>query len=98
MFISVYTVLSQVIHQTALTWHLLIKQDRQTRLNASMNVIVPSIRTAATCKSVMCKGAVARNALPDDAKCSYSLSMFKCYLKRYIRLLFVLYMLFNGAR
>ena len=53
-----------------------IMHARQTRLNASMNVIVPSIRSAAMCKSFMCKGAVAWNALPDDVKCSYSLSIF----------------------
>ena len=57
--------------------------DRQT--NVSMNVIVPSIRTAAMCKSCMHKGAVAWNALPDDVKCSHSLSMFKCRVKLYIR-------------
>ena len=45
--------------------------DRQTRLNAPMNVIVPSIRTAGVCKSIMYKGAVAWNALPGDDKCSH---------------------------
>ena len=59
--------------------------DRQTRLNATMNAIVPSIRTAALCKYITYKGAVAWNALPGDVKCSHSLSMFKCKLKRYIR-------------
>ena len=59
--------------------------DRQIRLNVSMNVIVSSIRTAGMCKSIMYKGAVTWNALPGDVKCSYSLSMFKCRLKRYIR-------------
>ena len=55
---------------------------RQTRLNASMNVIGPSIRTAAICKYCMHMGAVAWNALPCDVKCSYSLAMFKRKLKR----------------
>ena len=45
--------------------------DRQTRLNAPMNVIVLSNRTAGVCKSFMYKGAVAWNALPRDVKCSH---------------------------
>ena len=45
-----------------------IMHDRQTRLNASMNIIVPSIRTAAMCKSFMDRDAVAWNALPGDVK------------------------------
>ena len=50
---------------------------RQTLLNASMTVIVPSNRTAATCRYVMYWRNVAWNA--------HSLSMFKCKLKRCIR-------------
>ena len=49
---------------------------RQTRLNASMNVIVLSIRTAGMCKSFMYKGALAWNVFSGDVKCSHSLSMF----------------------
>ena len=55
--------------------------DRQTRLNVSMNVIVPSIRNLGMCKSFMYKGAVAWNALPGYVKCSHSLSISKCRLK-----------------
>ena len=36
-----------------------VMHDRQTRLNASMNAIVPSIRTAAICKPFVYKGAGA---------------------------------------
>ena len=69
-----YTVLHQVMYQLALIWHLICTKGT---LDASMNVSVPPIRTAAICKSFTYTGAVAWNALPNDVKCSDSLSMFK---------------------
>ena len=59
--------------------------DRNTRLNMSSDVNVPLGRTHYMRSSIIYRGAVVWNALPNAVKDSGSLSAFRINLKRHIR-------------